>query len=154
MHSIFSDRPRDPMAAHPARAPRTEVDLLWFAVGVALPGGICNLLPFFVCRSWARSRRAMSSTGELDLADPRVVGIIAGGVCLAGTAATLHTVVVLDVFLSQPATASRYAIANIAIVVFEVAVPLLGYLVGWAAGSLIVVMRRWHRRRKWLKGAS
>jgi hypothetical protein len=68
---------------------------------------------------------------------------------LVGVTATLHTVVLLDVFASQPATASRYAIANVAIMFFQFGTMVVGYLVGRTSAPLIAVARRWQRRRNW-----
>jgi hypothetical protein len=136
-------------SANPARTPRTEPDLLWFAVGVALVGGISNLLPFSLYRGWSRSRRAIASAVAPDLADPRVMGSIGAGVALFGATAVLHAAVLLDVFVSQPSTMSRYAIGNLAIVILEFGMTLLGYLVTWGAGALVVATRRWQRRKKW-----
>jgi hypothetical protein len=78
-----------------------------------------------------------------------LIGIIGAGVALLGATAALHAAVLLDVFVSQPVTMSRYAIGNLAIVVLEFSMTVIGYLGGWASGSLVVVTRRWRRRRNW-----
>ena len=133
--------------ACPARTPRTELDMLGFAVGVAVGGGLVNLVPFGLYKSLSGSQRAVPSTREPDLADPRLIGIVGAGIALLGTTATLHTAVLLDVFVSQPITMSRYAVGSVGIVVLEFGMTVIGYLVGWASGSCAVVTRRWQRRR-------
>lgn len=133
-------------SACPARTPRTELDLFGFAVGVAVGGGIFNLVPFSVYKNWSRAQLPILSTAG---PDPRLIGIIGAGIALLGSTATLHTAVLLDVFASQPVTMSRYAIGNLAIVVLEFGMTVIGYLVGGAAGSFIAFTRRRRRIRNW-----
>jgi hypothetical protein len=135
--------------ACPARPPRTELDLFGFAVGVAVAGGIANLVPFGIYKSLSRSQVPAPATVAADFRDPRLIGIIGAGIALLGATATLHTAVLFDVFASQPVTMSRYAIGNIAIVVLEFGAAVVGYLVGWTSGSCSVVTRRWQKRRNW-----
>jgi hypothetical protein len=132
-----------------AEPPRTELGLLRFAVGVALASGLLNLVPFGIYKGWSRSALPLPSPVQPDPGDPRLLGIIGAGVALFGATAAIHTIVVLDVFMSQPATMSRYALGNIPILIVQFGVMAIGYGAGRVSGALVVVTRRWQRHRNW-----